>query len=201
VAIQRCAVVMQRGGAAMTQHGSAVVTQLVSAVVMQRGSAGMTPHASAVVTPCGSAVVTQRGSPDATELHTRGESESETRLPRGITTTTARSSDVTKPLQRDVSGFESWQHRCCCGTTPISTMGAVLLKGSGAATKRDPLHDRCIGVTAALRYDTIARGSRIKDWRHDTERYISDSAAMLPSADGIHNMAAIVQLFSTSSPS
>jgi hypothetical protein len=34
-------------------------------------------------------VVTQRGSPDATELHTRDESESETRLPRGITTTTA----------------------------------------------------------------------------------------------------------------
>ena len=96
VAIQRCAVVMQRGGAAMTQHGSAVVTQLVSAVVKQRGNAGMTPHSSAVVTPCGSAVVTQRGSPtDATELHTRGESESETRLPRGITTTTARSSDVT----------------------------------------------------------------------------------------------------------
>ena len=72
----------------MTPHGSAVVTQLVSAVVMQRGNAGMTPHSSAVVTPCGSAVVTQRGSPtDATELHTRGESESETRLPRGITTT------------------------------------------------------------------------------------------------------------------
>ncbi len=64
----------------MTQHGSAVVTQLVSAVVMQRGSAGMTQHVSAVVTPCGSAVVTQRGSPDATELRTRGVCESETRL-------------------------------------------------------------------------------------------------------------------------
>ncbi len=49
----------------MTPHGSAVVTQLVSAVVMQRGSAGMTPHVSAVVTPCESAVVTMRGSPDA----------------------------------------------------------------------------------------------------------------------------------------
>ncbi len=48
MAIQRRAVVMQRGGAAMTQHGSAVVTQLVSAVVMQRGNAGMTPHSSAV---------------------------------------------------------------------------------------------------------------------------------------------------------
>ncbi len=88
MAIQRRAVVMQRGGAAMTPHGGAVVIQLVSAVVtqlvpvgavvMQRGSAGMTPHVSAVVMPCGSAVVTQRGSPDATELRTRGEYESET---------------------------------------------------------------------------------------------------------------------------
>ncbi len=86
----------------MTPHGSAVVTQLVSAVVMHRSSAGITLHVSAVVAPCGSAVVTQRGSPDATELCTRGESESETRLRCGITTTTARSSHVTKPLQRDV---------------------------------------------------------------------------------------------------
>ncbi len=53
VAIQRRAVVMQRGGAAMTLYGSLVVTQLVSAVVMLCGSAGMTPHVSAVVTPCG----------------------------------------------------------------------------------------------------------------------------------------------------
>ncbi len=71
-------------------------------------------------------------------------------------------------------------------------MRAVLLKGSGSATERDPLHDRCIGVTAALRYDTIARGSRIKFWRSDIEGYMSDSAAMLPSANGIHHMAAIV---------
>ncbi len=66
----------------MTPHGSALVTQLVSAVVMQCGSVGMTPHASVVVTPCRSEVVTQRGSPDVTGFCTRGESESETRLRR-----------------------------------------------------------------------------------------------------------------------
>ncbi len=73
-------------------------------------------------------------------------------------------------------------------------MGVVLLKGIGAAAKRDPLHDPCIGMTTALQYDTIAYGTWIKDWRRGTEGYMSDSSALLPSAVGIHNMAAILQL-------
>jgi hypothetical protein len=100
-----------------------------------------------------------------------------------------------------IRGFEAWQRRRGCGTTRIRTMGAMLLNGSGAAAKRGPLHDHCIGMTAVLRYGTIAHGSRIKDWRRDTEGYMSDSADMLPSADVIHSMAANVQLCSTSSPS
>ena len=68
----------------------------------------------------------------------------------------------------------------------------MLLKGSGAAAKRGPLHDCFIGTTAVLRYVMITHDSRIKDGRRDTGGYMSDSAAMLSSADGIHNMAADV---------
>ena len=145
-------------------------------------------------------MVTQRCSPVAKELCTRGESESETRLRPGITTTMALSSDVTKLLRRDVGRSEAWQRRRGCRTTWIRNRGAMLSKGSGAAPKRGLLHDRFIGTTAGQRYGTIAHGSRIKDGSRDTGGYMSDSAAMLPSADGIHNMAANVQLCSTSSP-
>ena len=95
--------------------------------------------------------------------------------------------------------MEAWQRWRGCGTTWIRNRGAMLSKGSGAAAKRGLLHDRFIGTTAGQRYGTIAHGSRIKDGSRDTGGYMSDSAAMLPSADGIHNMAANVQLCSTSS--
>ncbi len=51
-------------------------------------------------------------------------------------------------------------------------MGVVLLKGSGAAAKRNPLHDCCISMTAAILYDTVAHGShgsRIKPHHQEWE--------------------------------
>ena len=116
---------------------------------------------------------------------------------RGVTTAMARSSDETKLQQRDVAAQEWLWHDL--DQDHGGMMGAMLLKGSGAASKRGPLYDRCIGMTEVLRYGTIAHGSRIKDGSRETGGYMSDSAAMLPSADGIHNMAANVQLCSTSS--
>jgi hypothetical protein len=42
-------------------------------------------------------------------------------------------------------------------------MGVVLLKGSGVVAKQDPLLHRCIGMTAALRYDTRIGDATQKD--------------------------------------
>ena len=80
----------------------------------------------------------------------------------------------------------------------------MLLKGSIAAAVRGKQRDCRVSSTAARRYCAIAHGCRIKTWvcdqshlNQETRRWmaqLSDSSAVLPSANRIHNVAANVQL-------